>query len=149
MVHDKNNNTRYLTLLLLLIYKAAFQLNLAWGSLWSSILMLLRKYEFYRPSCLWLRFGFWGGQLVGCSVFNYKWKIMVRIEDTNKWTLKDAGSVLSSCGIKSRVLLKSDWQKWKSQTSSKPNPQCDPENVSLLGSKSKYSEQIGLVHLDK
>lgn len=29
MVHDKNNNTRYLTLLLLLIYKAAFQLNLA------------------------------------------------------------------------------------------------------------------------
>lgn len=67
---------------------------------------------------------------------------MVRIEDTNKWTLKDAGSLLSSCGTKSGVLLKSDWQKWKSQTSSKPIPQCDSENVSLLGSKSKYSEQI-------
>lgn len=73
----------------------------------------------------------------------------MRIEDTNKWTLKDAGSGLSSCGIKSGVLLKIDRQKWKSQTSSKPNPQCDYENVSILGSKSKYSEQIVQVHLDK
>lgn len=69
--------------------------------------------------------------------------------DMNKWTLKDAGSLLSSCRSKSGVLLKSDWQKWRSQTRSKPNPQCDSENVSLLGSKSKYSEQIVQVHLDK
>lgn len=34
MVDDNNNDTRYLTLLLLLIYKAAFQLRLARGSVY-------------------------------------------------------------------------------------------------------------------